>query len=108
MYHELTYRELARRRRVRVLCAVLVLLIAANLVVAAVVSRSVARAQGAASVRDGIIDAALQCCAVEGSYPSSLAHLEQEYGLVVNHDDYVVTYEWLGDNVPPSVVVRLR
>ena len=72
------------------------------------ISRSIARDQAASSVREAVVAAAVQCCAVEGSYPSVLSHLEAEYGLAINHDDYVVLYEWLGDNVPPSVVVSLR
>ncbi len=86
----------------------LIMVIAVNLVIAVLLSQQIARTQGVTTLRDSILDAAVQCCAVEGSYPSSLAHLESDYGLVVNHDDYVVTYEWLGDNVPPSVVVRAR
>ena len=108
MYHELTYDELARRRRVRIIYVLLAVLICFNLFVAVSVSRSIARTQGVATLRESIMNAAVQCCAVEGSYPSSIEHLEKGYGLVVNRDDYVVQYEYLGDNVPPSIVVRVR
>lgn len=66
------------------------------------------REQGAASVRDAVLRAAAQCCAIEGSYPHTLRHLEQHYGLTVNHDDYVVIYEAYASNVAPSVVVTPR
>ena len=66
------------------------------------------REQGAASVRDAVLRAAAQCCAVEGSYPHTLRHLEEHYGLSVNHDDYVVLYEAYASNVTPSVVVMPR
>lgn len=66
------------------------------------------REQGAASVRDAVLRAAAQCCAVEGSYPHTLRHLEEHYGLTVNHDDYVITYEAYASNVTPSVVVVPR
>lgn len=108
MYHELTYRDVRKRRLRRIVCALLVVVIVACLVFAMLLSRNVARDQSAYTVRDSVIQAAVQCCAVEGSYPSSLSHLEEKYGLVINKDDYVVNYEWLGDNVPPSVVVRPR
>ena len=49
-----------------------------------------------------------RCCAIEGSYPSSLEHLEESYGLTINHDDYVITYECFADNIMPSVVVTPR
>lgn len=66
------------------------------------------REQGAASVRDAVLRAAAQCCAVEGSYPHTLRHLEEHYGLTVNHDDYAITYEAYASNVAPSVVVVPR
>ena len=66
------------------------------------------REQGAAAVRDSILRAAQQCCAAEGSYPSSLAYLEDHYGLTVNHDDYVINYDSFAGNVTPSVVVVPR
>ena len=66
------------------------------------------REQGAASERDAVLRAAAQCCAVEGSYPHTLRHLEEHYGLTVNHDDYAITYEAYASNVAPSVVVVPR
>lgn len=108
MYHEITYDEISRRRRVRIICVLLVAIIVSNIVFAFNISRSIARDQAATSVRNSIVAAAVQCCAVEGSYPSTLSHLEEVYGVVVNQDDYAVNYEWLGDNVPPSVVVKPR
>ena len=108
MYHEITYEEIARRRRRLIIGAVLVLLLLAACAFAFSVSQKVAREQAQSSVRDAVVAAAVQCCAIEGSYPSSLKHLEQDYGLLINHNDYIVNYEWLGDNVPPSVVVKMR
>ena len=66
------------------------------------------REQGAAALRQSILDAAVRCCAVEGSYPLSLSHLEECYGLRINHDDYIVTYEAFASNIPPSVAVVPR
>ena len=71
-------------------------------------AKASAREQGVASVRSAVVRAALQCCAIEGSYPTSLSVLEERYGLVINERDYEVRYEWLGDNIAPSVVVRAR
>lgn len=68
--------------------------------------RQDARRRGA--LRDSILASAKQCCAIEGSYPSSLEHLEESYGLTINHDDYVITYECFADNIMPSVVVTPR
>ena len=66
------------------------------------------RDQGAESVRQAVLSAAMQCCAVEGSFPSTVEHLEEHYGLTVNHDDYVVLYEAFASNVTPSVTVVPR
>ena len=108
MYHEATYEDLHRARLRRVAVAVAVALACLAAALAYRSSREVARAQGAAALRSSILEAALQCCAVEGSFPSELSHLEEHYGLYVNDGDYVVGYEWLGDNIAPSVVVRQR
>ena len=108
MYHELTYREIAQRRRNRIIAAILAIVLLLVVVFATQAADEVGREQGAVTLRESVLDAAKQCCAVEGSYPSMLSHLEQRYGLVVNRAEYDVRYEWLGDNVLPSVVVTPR
>ena len=108
MYHEVTYAELKRRRNKRILLAVVIVAILAALTMAVFVMRASAREQGVLSTREAIMSAAKQCCAGEGSYPSTVKHLEEHYGLVINHDDYVISYEWFADNVLPTVVVTAR
>jgi hypothetical protein len=54
------------------------------------------------------MSAAVRCCAIEGSYPLTLKHLEESYGLKINHRDYIITYEAYASNVAPSVVVVPR
>ncbi len=108
MFHEITDASLKRRRKrlAVVACAVAALVVAACLAFGAVQAN--AREQGALALHDSIVDAAKQCCAIEGSYPSSLEHLEQSYGLSINHDDYLVSYEAFADNIMPTVVVTPR
>ena len=108
MYHEVTYEQLRHRRKRRLTTFVVMVLICAVLCLGLRFAQDLAREQGAAALRTSIIDAAAQCCAVEGSYPTTVRHLEEHYGLVINHDDYIVNYEWLADNVPPSVTVVPR
>lgn len=67
-----------------------------------------AREQGALSLRQTVLDTAMQCFAIEGAYPQTLSHLEDSYGLSVNHEAYTVTYEAFASNVMPSVVVTPR
>lgn len=64
--------------------------------------------QGTVSVREAILNGARQCCAIEGSYPNTLEYLEEHYGVVVNHEDYVVTYDAFASNVLPTVAVVPR
>ena len=108
MYHEITYAQARRTvaKRIVTLVVVVALVVGAWLLVG--MAQANAREQAVVSLRESVLSAAKQCCAVEGSYPASLSHLEQEYGLVINHDDYVVSYEWFADNVLPSVVVTAR
>ena len=108
MYHEITYAEARRRNIKRVVTLVIIVLIFVAAFFAVRTARVQAREQAVVTVRESVLNAAKQCCAVEGAYPSSLAHLESDYGLVINHDDYVVSYEWFADNVLPSVVVTAR
>lgn len=61
--------------------------------------------QGTVSLKHAIVQSANQCYAIEGSYPYNLEYLENNYGLVVNHNDYSITYEVFADNVAPNVVV---
>lgn len=108
MYHERTQAEQRRQRTRRIVVALVCLLVLAALAVGIVALRDNARAQGAVSIRESVLACAMQCYAIEGSYPSSLAHLEDVYGLTINHDEYVVNYEWFADNIPPSVAVIAR
>lgn len=108
MYHEQTYADIRGRRLKRVAVVVVLLVVAAGLAFVLFAMKASAREQGVASTREAIMAAAKQCCAVEGSYPSSIKHLEEHYGLVINHDDYVISYEWFADNAMPSVVVTAR
>ena len=100
-------RKQQRRRRLVaiavVVCAALIVLVVA---LSAIFSN--AKDQGAASIRTTILDSAMQCAAIEGSFPTNLAYLEDNYDLRVNHDDYVIIYEVLASNVVPSVVVMPR
>lgn len=108
MYRELTYKETARRRRAFAVFAVCVAVACALAAWGVHAARENARVQGAAALRDSILSAANQCAAIEGSYPADLEHLEENYGLAINHDDYVITYECFADNIAPSVVVSPR
>jgi len=56
-------------------------------------------------MRKAILDACVQCYALEGSYPPDLEYLEKHYGLMLDRDDFYYYYEVFGSNVMPTVEV---
>ena len=104
----MTYKQQRQRRVKRIAAVVVVVALAIVIALVVMVAQARAREQAALSLRESVLNAAKQCCAVEGSYPESLQHLEENYGLTINHEDYVVSYEWFADNVLPTVVVTAR
>jgi len=62
----------------------------------------------AATTRQAIQRAAIQCYDVEGVYPATLAYLEDHYGVMVNHDRFLVSYECVASNQMPTVKVIVR
>ena len=103
-----TTAQMRKRRVYRVVAVIIACLLAAVLWFAWDMASAETESQGAVSVRTAVLDAAMQCAAVEGAYPSTLSYLEEHYGLVINHKDYAVTYEAFASNVLPSVVVVPR
>jgi hypothetical protein len=54
---------------------------------------------------DAITRSAVQCYAIEGFYPPDIEYLEENYGLVVNHDKYVISYNVFASNIMPEIEV---
>lgn len=108
MYTQLTEQQKQRKRKRLIALAVAVCVVVIVLVIALSAIFSNAKDQGAASIRNTILNSAMQCAAIEGSFPTNLAYLEDNYDLRINHDDYVVIYEVLASNAVPSVVVVPR
>ena len=108
MYH--IKRVLSLRARLITAAVVLAVLVLAALGLM-LGSRQVGRDLDTASaqaLRQAVLQAAVQCYAVEGSYPASLDYLEENYGLLVNHDRFIVTYEAFASNLMPQVNVLER
>lgn len=57
---------------------------------------------------DAIRRSAVQCYAIEGFYPPNIEFLENNYGLVVDHDKYVVSYNVFASNIMPDIDVYLK
>lgn len=75
---------------------------------AARVSAEDMQEESAVALRAAIQRSALQCYVVEGAYPSSLAYLEENYGLQINTEDFYVIYDAFASNLPPYVQVTVR
>lgn len=90
------------------LCAALVLcLIGLGMLLKEPVESNL-RENGRYAIRDAVRRAAMECYAVEGVFPPEVAYLEENYGLVINHDAYIVSYEIFASNVMPDVRVLVR
>ena len=61
-----------------------------------------------AAIEETVMARALQCYVIEGAYPVSLEYLEENYGLSINRDDYLVIYTPFAENLPPEVKVMSR
>ena len=105
MYHELTTKQSRRRTRKRITTFFCIVALVCGCWFANNAINANLREQGAVSVRNAILNSAKQACAIEGSYPTSIEYLEQNYGLSINRDDYAITYQVFAENVMPSVVV---
>lgn len=60
------------------------------------------------AVVDAIRKAAVQCYALEGSYPPDVAYLKERYGLQVDEERFAVRYEVFASNIMPDVEVHER
>jgi hypothetical protein len=64
-----------------------------------------ADAERATTVEQAIEAAAIQCYAIEGSYPPTIDYLVEHYGLVVNEDAYYYHYDAFASNILPVIAV---
>ncbi len=98
-----------RKKRGGLLALMLALLLLAGLTAAVFghSGRDVSE-EGAAAIRETVRRGAQQCYVVEGVYPPDLQYLEDNYGLQINTEDYLVVYDCFSSNLPPSIRVIVR
>ena len=63
------------------------------------------KSEGLKILEDGVRRAVAKCYAVEGSYPESVAYLEEHYGIHIDKTKYIVHYEIFASNVMPDIMV---
>ena len=64
--------------------------------------------QAIESLRQNVLEAAVQCYAIEGSYPTGMDYLEMNYGVRYNAARYEVTLNSEAPDKLPEVSVNLR
>ena len=47
--------------------------------------------------------AVVECYAIEGMYPPNIEYLEENYGLMIDHKNYIVHYEVFASNILPTI-----
>lgn len=57
------------------------------------------------AIEGAVVQSAIQCCSIEGSYPQDIDYLEKHYGLIINDEKYIVVYELIASNILPDVTV---
>ena len=59
-------------------------------------------------LEDAIIRSAVQTYAIEGFYPPDIQYMEDNYGLMVDHEKYAISYDVFASNIMPEVVIYLK
>lgn len=59
-------------------------------------------------LKDAINRSAVQCYAIEGYFPPNIDYLEKNYGLVVDYDKYIVSYNVFASNIMPDIEVIIK
>ena len=60
------------------------------------------------STRRAVVNATVQCYALEGYFPTSVQYLKEHYGLQVDTDKYIVDYAFVAGNMMPEITVLPR
>ena len=62
-------------------------------------------AEGLRILEDSIRRAVITAYAIEGRFPSSLSHIEENYGIFIDRTRYVVHYSIFASNILPNIMV---
>ncbi len=86
--------------------SIIVFALVAALVVSGIggVSDSVAEQQ-TEMLENSVRRSAVQCYALEGTYPENVNYLVSNYGLFYDKDNYIIHYEFNGSNLLPTIAV---
>ncbi len=57
------------------------------------------------SMEQAVRRAAVQCYAIEGRYPGTIDYLAENYGLILDREQYIYYYQRYGSNLMPDISV---
>ncbi len=97
--------QIIRNHKFITVCVILAIIVVCAVFYAAftVTAEDIADRENA--IKETVQERALQCYVIENAYPESLAYLEENYGLTVNKEDYLIVYDLFAENQPPAVKV---
>jgi competence protein ComGC len=59
-------------------------------------------------LEEALMKASVQCYALEGGYPPNLDYLSDNYGIILDKEQYFYHYDIQGSNIAPNIVVIKR
>ena len=63
------------------------------------------RTEGLRLLEESVMRAAVQCYAIEGSYPDGITYIERHYGVYIDRTRYAVHYDIFASNILPDITV---
>ncbi|MBP3886955.1 MAG: hypothetical protein J6F30_04775 [Cellulosilyticum sp.] len=63
------------------------------------------RAEEQIQLEGALKRAIVECYALEGVYPPNIEYIEQNYGIVIDREQFIVHYEAFADNIMPDFIV---
>lgn len=55
-----------------------------------------------------IDNAVISCYATTGVYPENISQIEDKYGVIIEHDRFIVNYEIITSNTRPNVSIYVK
>jgi hypothetical protein len=68
-------------------------------------AKAAASAEGLHFLESSVMKATIQCYAIEGMYPPDVRYLEDNYGVVIDRQKYIVHYDVFAGNILPVIFV---
>lgn len=104
--------EKRRNGKIGILVQITAMLMVFSIVAIVVISMPSFRKSGgrirSEAIENTIKKYSIQCYAAEGSYPPDLEYLENNYGLILDKQNYFYYYEAFSSNFMPDISVYSR